>query len=95
VCTAFGASANYLILINNLEGLHIESAFLVARSFVTPLRKAKFCGVPSEAIVRVGCAVDKKRLRYTALLLVNNIRKVDELVLSRTCFKEKKLLSDI
>jgi hypothetical protein len=35
-------------------------------------RKAKFCGVPSLAIVKAGCAVGKKIiiLRNTGLLLV-------------------------
>jgi hypothetical protein len=36
--------------------------------FKLPIRKAKFCGVPSRAIVKIGCAVRKKRLRNTALL---------------------------
>jgi hypothetical protein len=29
-------------------------------SFAPPFRKAKFCGVPSRAIAKVGCAMDKK-----------------------------------
>jgi hypothetical protein len=32
--------------------------FCVHMSFCTPLSKAKFCGVPPQAIVKVGCAVD-------------------------------------
>jgi hypothetical protein len=46
--------------------LHIGFAFFVATyCFVTPFRKAKFCGVPSRAIVKVWCAVGVKRLRNT------------------------------
>jgi hypothetical protein len=41
----------------------MESAFLWLRIvFVPPFRKAKFCGVPSRAIVTVGRAVDKKKV---------------------------------
>jgi hypothetical protein len=36
------------------------SAFFVATyCFVPPLRKAKFCGVPSRTTIKVGCAVGK------------------------------------
>jgi hypothetical protein len=35
--------------------------------FASPFRKAKFCGVPSRANVKVGCAVGKRKLRNTAL----------------------------
>jgi hypothetical protein len=34
--------------------------FVSTHCFVPTFRKAKFCGVPSQAIVKVGCAVDKK-----------------------------------
>jgi hypothetical protein len=34
--------------------------FLFTYCSVHPLRKAKFCGVPSGAIVKVGCPVGKK-----------------------------------
>jgi hypothetical protein len=30
--------------------------------YVAPLRKAKFCGVPSRPIVKFGCAVRKKQI---------------------------------
>jgi hypothetical protein len=36
--------------------------------FVPPFRNAKFCGVLSRAIAKVGCAVGKERLRNTDLL---------------------------
>jgi hypothetical protein len=45
----------------NLRGYSICN-FVATYCFVSPFRKAKFCGVPSRAI---GCAVDKKRLRCT------------------------------
>jgi hypothetical protein len=35
--------------------------FVTMYCFVLPFCKAKFCGVPSEAIVKVGCAVGKKK----------------------------------
>jgi hypothetical protein len=41
--------------------------FVATYCFVPPFRKAKFCGVPSRAIVKVGCAVGRKRLRNTGL----------------------------
>jgi hypothetical protein len=28
--------------------------------FVPPCRKAKFCGVPSQAVIKAGCAVGKQ-----------------------------------
>jgi hypothetical protein len=42
--------------------------FFVATYCLVPLsHKAKFCGVPSRAIVNVGCAMGKRKLRKTAL----------------------------
>jgi hypothetical protein len=41
--------------------LHIASAIFEATyCFVLPLRKAKFSGVPSRALVKLECAVCKK-----------------------------------
>jgi hypothetical protein len=48
--------------------LYTGSAFLVAMyCFVPTFQKEKFCGVSSGAIVEVGCAAFKKRLRNTVL----------------------------
>jgi hypothetical protein len=35
--------------------------------FLAPFRKAKFCDVPSGAIVKVGRVVDKRKLQNTEL----------------------------
>jgi hypothetical protein len=35
--------------------------------FVPPFCKDKFCGVPSQAIIKVRCVVGKKSLRNTEL----------------------------
>jgi hypothetical protein len=37
------------------------------RDFLPTFRKAKFCGVPSRAIVKVVCAVGNKQLRNTVI----------------------------
>jgi hypothetical protein len=37
-------------------------------SFVPPFREAKFCGVPSCAFDKLGCAAGEKRLRNTVLV---------------------------
>jgi hypothetical protein len=45
--------------------VYIGPAYFVATYFVPPFREAKFCDVPSLVIIKVGCAVGKKRLRKT------------------------------
>jgi hypothetical protein len=40
--------------------IHIQGPYLYGHVlFCTPFHKAKFCGVPSRATVKVGCAVVK------------------------------------
>jgi hypothetical protein len=41
---------------------------------VPPFCKAKFCGVPSGAVVKVGCAMGKERLWNTVLSDSCNLR---------------------
>jgi hypothetical protein len=38
---------------------------MLMHSFVSPFRKAKFCGVPSRVFDKLGCAAGEKRLRNT------------------------------
>jgi hypothetical protein len=57
---------------------------------VPPSRKAKFCGVPSGAIVKVWCAVGEKRLQNTGLdecAVVNAsvLECLGDYCLDRTC----------
>jgi hypothetical protein len=41
----------------------VEFAFFMATyCFVPPFHKAKFCGVPSRATVKLGCAVGKEKV---------------------------------
>jgi hypothetical protein len=55
-------------LINfKLYNLKVYTFFVATYCFVPSFRKAKSCGVPSRAIVKVGCAVGKKRSRDTGL----------------------------
>jgi hypothetical protein len=60
---------------------------------VPPLYKKKFCGVPSRAIVKVGCAVGKERLWNTALARykLSYCRQHDSVCYSETYQLTKKL----
>jgi hypothetical protein len=50
----------------HIKNLYIRSEIFVATyCFVLPFLKEKFCGVPSGASVKVGCAVGKKSLWNT------------------------------
>jgi hypothetical protein len=61
-------------LINfKLYNLKVYTFFVATYCFVPSFRKAKSCGVPSRAIVKVGCAVGKKRSRDTGLRNQNNL----------------------
>jgi hypothetical protein len=42
--------------------------FMATYSFLPPLRKAKFCGLPSCVVDNVACAAAEKRLQNTTLL---------------------------
>jgi hypothetical protein len=58
----------------NLKIYISDQHFCAHVSFCNTFRKVKFCGVPSGAIVKVGCAAGKKRLRIAELGSLNSSR---------------------
>jgi hypothetical protein len=90
-----GESVNYSILININQGstyrIHI---FCDQVLFLRPLRMEN-CGVPSRAIVKIGCAMVKKRLWNSGLNAGNTgntcYRSVQSLLSSRPQSRNVKL----
>jgi hypothetical protein len=62
--------------------------------FVPPFREAKFCGVPSRVVNKLGCAAGEKRLRNTGLESYNSANQMrgcvcDAQLYTRTLKKQK------
>jgi hypothetical protein len=51
------------------QGFICGYRFTAMYSFAPPFREAKFCGVPSCAFDKLGCASGEERLRNTVLSL--------------------------